>query len=90
MKTKMKMPPRRPSMMAIAPDERERMIREAAYYHAEQHAFIGADPVSDWLAAEAAVDALLASVGKSVGMPAGMAAQNNGRSQAGVSSSMDH
>lgn len=80
---------------AVAPGERERRIREAAYYHAEQHAFDGGDPVADWLAAEAEVDALLASERKTVERKtverksAGTAMRNNGKSIAEVASSAE-
>ena len=32
-------------------------IADAAYYHAEHRGFKGGDPVADWLAAEAEIDA---------------------------------
>lgn len=32
-------------------------IAEAAYYHAEHRGFNGGDPVADWLAAEAEINA---------------------------------
>lgn len=32
-------------------------IAEAAYYHAEHRGFNGGDPVTDWLAAEAEINA---------------------------------
>jgi len=41
----------------LAPEERWRRIAEAAYLRAEQRGFQGGDPVADWLAAEAEVDA---------------------------------
>jgi hypothetical protein len=37
------------------------MIAEAAYFRAAQRGFNGGDPVADWIAAEAEVDALLAA-----------------------------
>lgn len=40
-------------------DERRRLIEFAAYRLAEQRGFDGGDPMQDWLAAEAAVDASL-------------------------------
>lgn len=43
---------------AVTPEQRWRMIAEAAYYRAERHGFDG-DPVSDWLAAEAEIDRML-------------------------------
>jgi choline dehydrogenase-like flavoprotein len=39
--------------------DRESMIAEAAYYRAERRGFDGGDPVSDWLEAEAEIDAIL-------------------------------
>ncbi len=44
---------------AVTPEQRRRMIAEAAYYRAERHGF-GGDPVSDWLEAEAEIDRMLA------------------------------
>jgi len=41
--------------MSITDDERERMIREAAYYRAERRGFAPGDEMSDWLAAESEV-----------------------------------
>jgi hypothetical protein len=38
---------------------REEMIAVAAYYRAEHRGFDGSDPVADWLAAEAEIDAAL-------------------------------
>ena len=40
----------------VAPEERRRMIAEAAYYRAKSRGFRG-DPIGDWLAAEAEIDA---------------------------------
>ena len=42
----------------FTPEERYRMVAEAAYYHAERHGFKG-DPVLDWIAAEKQIEALL-------------------------------
>ena len=42
----------------ITPEQRYRMVAEAAYYHAERHGFTG-DQVQDWIAAEAEIAALL-------------------------------
>jgi len=36
--------------------DRQQMIATAAYFRAERRGFDGADPVVDWLAAEAEVD----------------------------------
>ncbi len=40
----------------VSPDERRRMIAEAAYYRALRRGFHGGDPVTDWLAAEREVN----------------------------------
>ena len=50
------------SHTTIGPDWHRQMIEEAAYYRAEKRGFSGGDPVADWLAAEAEIDALLAKV----------------------------
>ena len=39
--------------VSITGDERQRMIREAAYFRAERRGFAPGDELSDWLAAEA-------------------------------------
>ena len=39
----------------VSPEERQRMIAEAAYFRALQRGF-GGDPVADWLAAEREID----------------------------------
>jgi hypothetical protein len=39
----------------ITPEQRYRMIEEAAYYRAEHRAFTGGDPLQDWVQAEAEV-----------------------------------
>ena len=44
-----------------APDWHRQMIREAAYFRAEARGFVGGDPVEDWLAAEAEIDALVSA-----------------------------
>jgi hypothetical protein len=44
-----------------SPDERERLIREAAYLRAEQRGFVGGFPEEDWAEAEHEVDARLAA-----------------------------
>jgi hypothetical protein len=40
------------SSLSVSEEQRQSMIAEAAYYHAEKRGFQGGDPVSDWLAAE--------------------------------------
>jgi hypothetical protein len=44
---------------SITPEERHRMIRDAAYYRAERRGFVGGDPRQDWLDAENEIDQLL-------------------------------
>lgn len=39
--------------------EHHHQVADAAYFHAEHRGFIGGDPVADWLAAEAEIDAAL-------------------------------
>lgn len=40
----------------IAPELRQHMIRDAAYFHAERRGFMEGDPVRDWMEAEAEID----------------------------------
>jgi hypothetical protein len=42
-----------------SPEERRRMIAEAAYFRAKKRGFVGGDPVEDWTAAEREVDKVL-------------------------------
>ncbi len=44
----------------VTPEERYRMIAEAAYFRAQQRGFEGGDPAKDWLEAEAEIDRKLA------------------------------
>ena len=46
-----------PIKIEIGPEERARLIAEAAYFRAKKRGFKGGDPVDDWLAAEQEVDA---------------------------------
>ena len=46
---------------AVTPEQRYRMVAEAAYHHAEKRGFVGGDPLNDWLLAEMEVDKLLRS-----------------------------
>ncbi|MBT9612515.1 MAG: DUF2934 domain-containing protein [Burkholderiales bacterium] len=46
----------------ITPEQRYRMICDAAYYRAERRGFIGGNPAEDWTAAEAEIDSLLLSI----------------------------
>ena len=41
----------------VSPEERLRLISEAAYYRAERRHFAPSDPLEDWRAAEAEIDA---------------------------------
>jgi hypothetical protein len=43
----------------IPPEERQRLIAQAAYIKAEQRGFSGGSPEQDWLLAEAEIDAML-------------------------------
>lgn len=43
----------------ISPEERQRMIAEAAYLRAARRGFQDGDPLADWLAAEAEINRLL-------------------------------
>ena len=45
-----------PIKIQIGPEERARLISEAAYFRAEQRGFKGGDPTADWLAAEREID----------------------------------
>lgn len=46
----------------ITPEQRYRMICDAAYYRAERRGFIGGNSAEDWAAAEAEIDSLLLSM----------------------------
>ncbi|MGZ0080535.1 DUF2934 domain-containing protein [Methylomonas sp. ZR1] len=48
-----------PNRPLVTPEERYRMIAEAAYYRAEKHGFAGGDMAEDWREAEAEIDCLL-------------------------------
>ena len=47
------------SNLPMSPDERMRMIAEAAYLRAERRGFNGGNELDDWLEAEAEIDARL-------------------------------
>ncbi|HLG20330.1 MAG TPA: DUF2934 domain-containing protein [Bdellovibrionota bacterium] len=49
---------RQAGMSSVAPEERQRMIAEAAYFIAERRGFWGGDPNADWLEAESQIDRL--------------------------------
>jgi hypothetical protein len=40
---------------AVSPDERKRMIEQAAYFRAQKRGFMGGSPITDWLEAEAEI-----------------------------------
>lgn len=42
--------------MSISPEDRRRMISDAAYFRAEKRAFSGEYQLEDWLAAEAEIN----------------------------------
>ena len=48
----------------VTPEERYRMIAEAAYYIAERRGFTGGDVATDWLTAEAEIDRTLQQEGR--------------------------
>lgn len=43
----------------VTPQQRYRMISEAAYFRAEKRGFVGGDTAQDWLEAEAEIDRIL-------------------------------
>lgn len=55
---------KKPARAQITPEQRRRMIAEAAYLRAESRGFAPGDPVHDWLRAEQEVDAHLAGQAK--------------------------
>jgi len=58
------------SVTTITAGERARMVETAAYYRAERRGFASGHEAEDWLAAEAEIDALIASVHASQGSSA--------------------
>lgn len=47
-----------------APEERERMIAEAAFFRAERRGFVPSGELEDWLQAEREIERLVAEGGK--------------------------
>jgi len=47
------------SLGVVTPEQRYRMICDAAYFRAERRGFVGGNAVLDWLEAEAEIDGLL-------------------------------
>lgn len=45
-----------PLVNTRTPEQRQKMIEEAAYYVANRRGFIGGNPLEDWLEAEAEID----------------------------------
>jgi hypothetical protein len=45
----------------VTPEERQRMIAEAAYFRAEHRAFLGGSLEQDWLESEVEIDKILAA-----------------------------
>lgn len=46
---------------SVSPEERHRLIEQAAYFRAQQRSFNGGDPVEDWLVAEREINRPLPS-----------------------------
>jgi hypothetical protein len=44
----------------VAPEERDRRVREAAYFRAERRGFVGGAPEQDWIEAEREIDRQIA------------------------------
>jgi predicted nucleic acid-binding Zn-ribbon protein len=49
------------NLQNMDPEQRSRMIAEAAYFRAEQRGFEGGDPLVDWVEAEAEIDSKLSN-----------------------------
>ena len=47
------------SIGGVTPEQRYRMICDAAYFRAERRGFVGGNALQDWLDAEAEIDGLL-------------------------------
>lgn len=48
-----------PTIGGVTPEQRYRMICDAAYFRAERRGFVGGSAVQDWLDAESEIDELL-------------------------------
>jgi hypothetical protein len=66
-KTAVKRTPPAGILLPVSPEERWRMVAEAAYYIAQRRGFVGGDALADWVAAEAEVDAKLIEEGRRPG-----------------------
>jgi hypothetical protein len=51
-----------PAIGGVTPEQRYRMICDAAYFRAERRGFVGGSAVQDWLDAESEIDDLLRSM----------------------------
>ncbi|MEJ5210394.1 MAG: DUF2934 domain-containing protein [Burkholderiales bacterium] len=51
--------PQAAKLGVVTPEQRYRMICDAAYFRAERRGFVGGSALQDWLEAEAEIDALL-------------------------------
>lgn len=51
-----------PAMGGVTPEQRYRMICDAAYFRAERRGFVGGNALQDWLDAESEIDELLRSM----------------------------
>ena len=58
--SKAQVPESKKAPATVSPEERYRMIAEAAYFKAQKRGFVGGDPAQDWLEAEAEIDRKLA------------------------------
>ena len=58
-----KTPASAPAKGTLSPAERMKMIAEAAYFLAQKRGFTGGDQLSDWVAAEQQVDAVVSKRG---------------------------
>lgn len=49
---------------SVTPEQRYRMICDAAYFRAERRGFVGGNPAQDWVEAEAEINLMLKKAGK--------------------------
>jgi hypothetical protein len=62
-KTEMELAAAIPAATTPTPEERQHLISEAAYYHAESRSFVPGYELDDWLNAEAEVEMMLSKSG---------------------------
>lgn len=53
---------KKPAVALVSAQQREAMIRDAAYFRAERRGFVGGDPCRDWLEAEEEIDRALGTI----------------------------